>query len=121
VSEMLTEGTLATIEARANAATGGPWHAKRAKRPVGADVMTAGDVGLLSDALPTVPGVSNPIVGEVFAERTRGVREDEQAMRDAEFICHARTDVPALIAAYREVLARISDFEVSLDSIERDG
>jgi hypothetical protein len=105
---------LANVSARVTAATAGPWRARRAERPALSDPATAGDVGILSDALPHVPGVSNPIVGEVFAERTRGLYEVGQAMRDAEFICHAREDVPTLLSLvtyYRAALAKIAKQE----------
>ena len=67
------------IEARANAATEGPWEAEW--RFTGWDI--SGNVD--DDGLPAL------IASEVDSE-------------DTEFIAHARTDVPALVAALRAVL-----------------
>lgn len=79
---------LARIEARANAATEGPW-----------DVASDADTYLK----PTdVVGPGEP--GERFIIC-------EYAGQDAEFIAHARADVPALVAALRAVLDRV-DIEV---------
>ena len=67
------------IEARANAATDGPWE-----------------------------GIRYPdgLLGRVIASDELGVciAEDFPDDADAEFIAHARTDVPALVAALRAVL-----------------
>ena len=65
------------IEARANAATEGPWM-----------------------------GIRYPdgFLGRVIGGNGFGVAEDFPDDADAEFISHARTDVPALVAALRAVL-----------------
>ena len=65
------------IEARANAATEGPWM-----------------------------GIRYPdgFLGRVIGGNGFGVAEDFPDDADAEFIAHARTDVPALVAALRAVL-----------------
>ena len=65
------------IEARANAATEGPWM-----------------------------GIRYPdgFLGRVIGGNGFGVAEDFPDDADAEFIAHARTDVPALVAALRGVL-----------------
>lgn len=70
------------VEARANAATGGPWF------PVGPDdeYVRSGDV----------VGAGEPGARDIICER---------AGNDSVFIAHARTDVPALVAALRAVLA----------------
>ena len=69
------------IEARANAATEGPWE----KSP-----------RYKSDCGWTVPGVSAEVTEELVVEAVRDA--------DAEFIAHARTDVPDMAAALRAVL-----------------
>ena len=66
------------IEARANAATEGPWMGIRC--PDG-------------------------FLGRVIGGNGFGVAEDFPDDADAEFIAHARTDVPALVAALRAVVA----------------
>ena len=68
------------IEARANAATPGPWEADGS-----AHVLTAGDT-------PT------------FVARCADPDESDAGVLDAEFIAHARTDVPDMAAALRAVL-----------------
>ena len=68
------------IEARANAATEGPWEADGS-----AHVLTA-------DNTPT------------FVARCADPGGSDAGVPDAEFIAHARTDVPALVAALRAVL-----------------
>lgn len=66
---------LAEIQARAEAATPGPWHEE------------AGNVHVEHGRLATIGGTY------------------VTAVPDAEFIAHAREDVPALVAALRAVLA----------------
>ena len=73
------------IEARANAATEGPW--EEGERCV----FTLGGA----------PVVSDDVVHYVHGMAGEGVCHVE----DAEFISHARTDVPALVAALRAVVA----------------
>ena len=65
------------IEARANAATEGPWE-----------------------------GIRYPdgLLGRVIGGNGFGVAEDFPADADAEFIAHARADVPDMAAALRAVL-----------------
>lgn len=70
----LTEERLQEIEARANAATWGPWEA-------------------LSDGTVMADSEEGPL--GVFVA-------DVNKLTDAEFVADARTDIPALIAALRE-------------------
>ena len=72
------------IEARANAATEGPW--EEGERCV----FTLGGA----------PVVSDDVIHYVHGMAGEGVCHGE----DAEFIAHARTDVPALVSALRAVL-----------------
>lgn len=90
---------LGEIEARANAATDGPW---RRYETVQADTFVLGPRGLLFDDV-----VSGPTY----------------ARSNAEFIAHARTDVPALVAALRAVLevADVADELASLDPDQECG
>ena len=80
---------LAEIEALANAATEGPWTA------------SGPFIGAVN-----APEEDDPIFAEVNGE------DDERAELDAEFIAHARTDVPALVAALRAVLAEADALDV---------
>ena len=73
------------IEDRANAATEGPWEAGERR------VFT----------LDGAPVISDDVVHYGHGMAGEGVCHEE----DAEFIAHARADVPALVAALRAVLA----------------
>ena len=93
------------IEARANAATPGRW--------VYSDVIegdhnvTHGgwDVARCSDG-----GYARAKEGSTDLDI------HEQAAKNAEFIAHARTDVPALIARCRELEAKVAAVRVEADS-----
>lgn len=92
---MTAADRLAAIEARANAATEGPW-----------DVASDADTYLK----PTdVVGPGEP--GERFIIC-------EYAGQDAEFIAHARADVPALVAALRAVLDEVAECRRAADANE---
>lgn len=73
------------IEARANAATEGPWNA---------DGFADGDTISLD---VYAPGAAH------------AVARDIRSHSDADFIAHARTDVPALVGALRAVLAALPE------------
>lgn len=90
-------GEFAAIEARANAATPGPW-----------EHCTKG-----YDGLPLVVAEGYGFPAEPLGQSGTHVIETMEA--DAEFIAHSRTDIPALLAAVRErdnTIARVR--EVSL-------
>ena len=72
------------IEARTNAATEGPWETYTITPAMGSMVLTA------------------PADGEEYGGY---VVPEYLDTADAEFIAHARTDVPALVAALRAVVA----------------
>lgn len=74
------------IQARADAATDGPWAA--IERALG-DVYIA-ELGMY---------------GVAWDEPAEWHDSDEASLADAEFIAHARTDVPRLVAALRAVEA----------------
>ena len=96
----MTDLDLDAIEARADAATDGPWVVKHepaweADNVQHPDVITVGAQMWEGDDEPmTVCLVSTDY-------------EDDpvDVLLDAEFIAHARTDVPALVAALREARA----------------
>ena len=79
---------LDAIEARANAATAGPWEAE------GAEVFTVGH-GMFGGGVATV----------YYGAETGG----HHPAADRSFIVNARQDVPALVAALRAVLDLTSD------------
>lgn len=79
---------LEPIKAREQAATEGPWE----KRPVGG--------GLDFDVSSTIRG---DLVGDY-----RGQFNREE---DADFVAHARTDIPALIAEVERLRKMVSDIE----------
>ena len=85
----MTPDDLARIEARAAAATEGPWVVETPESVYGHDGGPDwADLRWVSDRA-TVADDDPPWLGPV-------------ATADAEFIAHARTDVPALVAALRE-------------------
>lgn len=92
---------IAEIEARANAATGGPWGIertdmrnwigpmRRSGTKVAAIIVNIDRVGLVPEALS---------------------RNDN----NSDFIAHARTDIPALIAALRAERAKVAAMDQAL-------
>ena len=82
---MTAADRLAQIEARADAATDGPWEYRYLSPYKGGNVYEPSGYPL--------PGCTNC-----------GDNEATYEEYDAEFIAHARTDVPALVAALRAVL-----------------
>ncbi len=79
---------LDAIEARANAASAGPW------------VLRLGP--------HAIPEVHGPKYGVAFTFYGEGEGENDHADADAAFIAAARTDVPALVARVRELEADIA-------------
>lgn len=75
---------LTAIRKRADAATPGPWE--------------AGDVWVFTDPVyPDDKRLSN-VLGMPFADDERNAREHQRGLTNAEFMAHAREDVPALLA-----------------------
>jgi predicted RNase H-like nuclease (RuvC/YqgF family) len=101
------EQWLAAIEARANAATPGPWSTDSWEIYQGAEY---------------VPGISDWI-----GETCRGATTMEQDRADAAFVAAARTDVPALVAEVRELLlhtrtleALVAEQAAEIDRLRQD-
>ncbi|MGW7283890.1 hypothetical protein ACWGH4_00065 [Streptomyces sp. NPDC054847] len=90
-TQLTGEQWLAEIEARANAATAGPW---------------CTDSWEIYQGTEYVPGISMWI-----GETCRGMTSMEQDRADAAFIAAARTDVPALVAEVRELLLHTRTLE----------
>jgi hypothetical protein len=78
---------LDAIEARANAATPGPWHKEHTDPNPLHGCVTIGDHGWVC-AGPNAPAYDE---------------DSDEGHADAEFVAHARTDVPALVALVREL------------------
>jgi hypothetical protein len=111
------EALLAAAEARAEAATPGPW------------LSPSADVRWDHPRLCGYDSRANHRTGDYYATgpRTETVK---QAEVDADFIAHARTDVPALVALAREQMARADAAEtlgrgalagLQMTEQERDG
>lgn len=83
---MLDEKMLAEIKARAEKATPGPW--------------TDGTVNARMERLRD---------GNIFVGINVKTTSEVAMLYDADFIAHAREDVPALIAAYEELYKRIKE------------
>ena len=90
---------LDAIEARANAASAGPW------------VLRLGP--------HAIPEVHGPKYGVAFTFYGEGEGENDHADADAAFIAAARTDVPALLARVRELEAQLAAAQpaVALDAL----
>jgi hypothetical protein len=88
----MTDEELAGVEARANAATTGPWEWK-VRDDSGPLAMHSGDVIVFDD-------------GTAWGEYGSPMHN---AAADATFIAHARTDVPALVAEVRRLRGLVRD------------
>jgi hypothetical protein len=98
----LSEQQLAEIETRANAATPGPWNWESR------GVWTEHEDGPGGPVLD-VPGpkdLASGTIGYVGDQYPRGINSPSESM---EFIAHARSDVPALVASNREANARVAE------------
>lgn len=89
---------LAHIEARANAATEGPW---------------CTDAWEIYQGTEYQPGISMWI-----GETCRGTSTPEQDQADAAFVAAARTDVPALLDYVRRLQAELADFSGRVNELE---
>lgn len=101
----MTPEQLATIQARADAATEGPWFREYS------DVVTAHP-----DPRDVEDGSDDPRGARVCRRAAHIDKRDRQGIADAEFIAHARTDVPALVALVREQAAKLDRIRVLADT-----
>jgi hypothetical protein len=95
----VTNDELDAIEARANAATEGPWEHRPVKERDGTLVLTYPEIIFLPN---------NTVVARTYAwgnrEAPRSAADKwQEAAGTAEFIAAARTDVPALVAEVRRL------------------
>lgn len=100
---MTARDALAAIRERAEAATEGPW----------TPVRNFSAVSLHA------PDASLPKGWRAVGQVTRNWRDDD-AESDAEFIAHARTDVPALVEVVEAVLATHVPGQVRLQTLGFD-
>ena len=95
MTDRLTDADLDAIEQRANAATKGPW-----------ENDGGGEIGQhfsLPEPWATVVSTDVACMSYCYGGSAAGVERDE----DAEFIAHARSDVPALVAEVRRLRAAV--------------
>ncbi|MDF9748657.1 hypothetical protein [Arthrobacter sp. ES3-54] len=97
------EADLDAIESRAQAATTGPWEVTK-EATIIAPIPNSGDAYWLFEA-------------HAAHKDGRGIPVDD-CIADAEFIAHARTDIPALLAMVREQRAAIERVEKLADKLE---
>lgn len=114
----MTDEDLREIEQRANAATPGPWRVKRRRVCFSPSNLDFRDVVLKPGEEDWSPGA------EWCTDDDR--REYGEPGKNAAFIAHARTDIPKLVAAYREKCAeigrlhQISNYDEAILERERD-
>lgn len=89
---------LEEIQARADAATDGPWAAAKSADGYGKKVLGPRRAGDLGQGLVTL---MKPIFWNT------------ESARNAEFIAHARQDVPKLVTALRAVEAAMDDLDTA--------
>lgn len=89
---------LNAIQARTDAATKAPWFREYS------DVVTAHQ-----DPRDVEEGYEDARNSRVVRGAPHLPKKDGQGIADAEFIAHARTDVPALLALVRDLDARIGE------------
>jgi hypothetical protein len=101
---------LDAIEARAEAATPGPWRQTTSKRGY-------------RDVLQTPDSYGDRMIAKIDQEAFIVSRRDARMLRcpnaDADFIAHARIDIPALVAelrAAREVVEAAQKLETDIES-----
>ena len=115
----MTRPDLAAIRARCDAATRGPWSVSTLTYPNGTTVVES------------IIGVSEPQwcdygegEGEWYTDRLTLVETDAgvygPTMPDAQFIAHARTDIPALLAHINALAERALTAEERLEQMTRE-
>ena len=96
------------IQARADKATAGPWFREYS------DVVTA-----RPDPRDVEEGYEDARNSRVVRGAPHLPKKDRQGIADAEFIAHARTDIPALLAMVREQRAAIERVRELSDNAPR--
>jgi len=103
--DILADDEIETMLARANAATPGPWEAKRGPLIVVCPPSERENAESLSVA---APGIKYGVVPQGIVHKS-----------DAEFIAHARDDVPKLVAEVRRLQAELAKLREHNDHIKR--
>ncbi len=109
--DRLTDEQLAAIEARANAATDGPWgiYESGTLIDIAADLQ---DTGCGYRARREICRLEDEPLDNDPAHKAWTADEDwAQVQSDAEFIAHAPEDVRALLAEIRRLKARVAELE----------
>lgn len=97
----MTDEELDAIEARASAAIEGPWRCEYDENVSQVEIRPVNETIVVNGVRMHMDGVYT-----IIAE-TGQWSDDEATSPTAEFIAHARTDVPALIAELREMLREV--------------
>ncbi|MYU24507.1 hypothetical protein [Streptomyces sp. SID8352] len=113
MTDRLTAQQLADIETRTNAATDGPWGTYE----FGGDTLIEIAAGLEETgtgyrARREICRLEDePMDNDPTHTEWTGEEDWEQVQADAEFVAHARTDVPVLLAEIRRLDARVRELE----------
>lgn len=116
----MDEQELKEIEARCEAATDGPWKIWDGPAYAGGGkdwCIGSGDDWVANMDHRTVKGHSYNCEVD-FCDVCSGITEEQK--ENAEFIAHARTDIPALIKAIRVRDKRIVELEEQVDTLRSD-
>ena len=111
----VTDLDLDAIEARANAASDGPWIVVHEPAWEADDVQHP---DVIKVGAPLYVGDDEPFT--VCLVSTDYEDDPVDVLGDAEFIAHARTDVPALVAALREARAKVEAMRSWIDGAKVD-
>lgn len=98
---MISDSDIAAMEARARAATEGPW---RSNWRIDDREDRLDDIATVSSVSSAVPDSQRMVVGILWYDGLHSACREN----DAEFIAHARTDVPALIAEVRRLQREVA-------------
>lgn len=104
----MTPADLDAIEARANAASAGPW---RSTWPDPTPAPHDPNDVVVESLAPGLSYVGRMVVGTLYHDGDHAVCSEANAA----FIAHARQDVPALVAEVRRLRAALADAESKHD------
>lgn len=110
MSEILTNEKIAEIRARADRATPGPW-----ENPGMATIALTFDSECNIYPPDTMKSHGFQYGGPVAVAKYRGECDSNPDGSDADFIAHARTDIPALCDSHDAQAQRIAELELCLE------
>lgn len=113
--DVMTDADLLAIEARANAATAGPWTPRVDSKEGWSTDSNGHSHRHCTYLYPN--GKLHIFQGQEFC---RPAIHMPQACADADFIAHARIDVPALLAEVRRLNAENFDLHFKLNALSPD-